>query len=151
MSDNYVHIIPVQPGLVPDQERQQEAVLYFRSIAPTASEVSASTSDDLRFIHCGGNFERICCPFCKATIEVPLWHKWMNADYGAKGFTLTQHIMPCCATTHTLQELVYEWPQGFARWDLQAMNPEIGKLSDEHRGRFEEILGCPVRIIYERM
>jgi len=150
MSDDYVHIIPEEAGFVPEEKRQLDAIAYFRSIAPRASEVITSTSDDLKFIHCGGNFGKICCPSCGATIGLRLWQEWMNVDYGEKGFALTQHTLPCCAARHTLHELAYEWPQGFARWDLQAMNPDID-LSDVHRSRFEEILGCPVRIIYEHM
>ena len=64
MSDHYIHIIPAKPGVVPDEAKQQAAVSYFRSIAPQASEVSSSVSDHLEFVHCGGNFGKICCPSC---------------------------------------------------------------------------------------
>ena len=59
--------------------------------------------------------------------------------------------MRCCGAQHTLHDLAYVWPQGFARCDVCAMNPNIGKLSDDQRSRFEEILDCPVRVIYEHL
>lgn len=151
MSDHYIHIIPAKPGVVPDEAKQQAAVSYFRSIAPQASEVSSSVSDHLEFVHCGGNFGKICCPSCGAEIEMEFWQGWMDQDYGDKGFTLVKHLMPCCGGQHTLHDLVYEWPQGFTRCDVCAMNPNIGELSDEQIAHFEAILGCPVRVIYKHV
>lgn len=151
MSDDYIHIIPHEPGVVPDEAKQQAAVSYFRSIAPQASEVGSTVSDHLEFIHCGANFEKICCPACGAEIEIGLWQDWMDRGYSNEGFTLVKHSMPCCGAHHTLHDLAYEWPQGFARCDVRAMNPYIGELSVEERARFEAILGCRIRVIYEHM
>ena len=151
MSDDYIHIIPEEPGVVPEQPKQEAAVSYLRKIAPRADEVSSSVSDHLQFIHCGGNFGKICCRSCGAEIDMERWQDWMDQDYSDKGFTLMQHPMPCCGAQHTLHDLAYEWPQGFARFDVCATNPNIGKLSDEQRCQFEAILGFPVRAIYEHL
>ena len=151
MSDDYVHIIPADPGYIPDTAARQAAVSYLRSIAPQACEVTCSVYDHLRFVHCGGNFEKISCPSCGAEIDTGLWHDWMDLDYCGQGFRLVQHPMPCCDAHHTLHDLAYDWPQGFARCDVRATNPQIGKLSDEQIGQIEAILGCPVRVIYEHM
>src|SRR2546423_8567282 len=70
MSDNYVHIIPEEPGLVPDAAKHQVAVAHFRGIAPRAGEITASVSGSIEFIHCGANFEKILCPSCGAVIDV---------------------------------------------------------------------------------
>ncbi len=75
----------------------------------------------------------------------------MEADYDGTGFQLIQQRMPCCGARHTLHDLAYEWPLGFSRCDICAMNPGLGKLSDEQRARFEAILGCRVRVIYEHL
>jgi len=151
MSDDYIHIIPSKPGEVPEEGKRKAAAAYFRSIAPKADEVGVTISKHLQFIHCGGNFGKICCPACGAEIELDLWQDWMNADWDEKGFTLRPHAMPCCGVKHTLHDLAYEWPQGFARCDVRAKNPNIGKVSNEQRVRFEAILGCPIRVIYEHM
>ena len=73
------------------------------------------------------------------------------ADFHEKAFILVRHNLPCCGAQHTLHELKYEWPQGFARFNLCAENPSIGKLSTKQQRQFESILGCPVRIIYQHL
>jgi len=92
MSDDYVHVIPDEPGLVPDDDSRQNAVAYFRSIAPKAGEITVSVSDYVEFVHCGQNFERIPCPSCGAVIELSRWRGWMNEDFQGKGkgFLLTK-------------------------------------------------------------
>ena len=47
--------------------------------------------------------------------------------------------------------LVYEWPQGFGRFALDAMNPNIGKLKAMDRMELEEILGTKLRVIYQHI
>jgi len=153
MSDDYVHIIPEEPSLVPDTAKHQAAVAYFRGIAPRAGEITASVSESVEFIHCGANFGKILCPSCGVEIDLRQWQDWMDIDFQGKGrgFVLSKHVLPCCSARYSLHDLNYEWPQGFARFEVCAENPNIGKLSEEQRGRFEQILGCPVRIIYEHM
>jgi hypothetical protein len=46
---------------------------------------------------------------------------------------------------------VYEWPQGFGRFALDAMNPNIGILQDRYKLEFEEILGTKLRVIYQHI
>jgi hypothetical protein len=43
--------------------------------------------------------------------------------------------------------LNYDWPQGFARFRIEAKNPNLAKLPEETLHQFEEILGCKTRII----
>ena len=151
MSDDYIYVIPANPDFVPDETRQQLAIAYFRSISLKAEEVIASVSDHITFVHCGGNFEKIHCPSCGAEIEISLWQDWMDEDYKDKHFILNKHSMPCCQTKQTLNDLKYTWPQGFARYKICAMNPNTAKLSEEQRNRFEQIFGCPVKMIYQHI
>jgi len=151
MSDNYIYIIPEPVGIVPDAGKLNAAVDYFRSIAPRTDEISTWSTDALEFVDCGGNFERIGCPACTKGLDEDFWKDWMNSDFSEAGFILTHRAMPCCGAECTLHDLAYEWPEGFARSGVKAMNPSIGKLSDEHRARFESILGCRVRVIYQHI
>lgn len=136
---------------MPDEAKGQSAVVYFESIAPEADEVAVSRSERLEFIHCGANFGKILCPSCGTLIDLKAWQEWMDQDFQgkAKGFVLSRRALPCCAASVSLHDLKYEWPQGFARFSISAQNPNIGRLSQEHRRRFEQLLGTSVRVIYE--
>jgi hypothetical protein len=61
--------------------------------------------------------------------EVHLWNDWINSDISDRGFILTRRTMSRCGAELTLHDLSYEWPQGFSRSGVRAMNPNIGKLS----------------------
>jgi hypothetical protein len=48
-----------------------------------------------------------------------------------------------------LNDLVWEWPAGFAKFILEAMNPRLqGRLPEERQSQTETILGCGLRQIY---
>jgi hypothetical protein len=151
MSDNSVLVLPCDPVMVPDEARLRAAVSYFRSIAPDANDVNMLVSERIVFVDCGSNFERVRCPSCRAVIELRNWRSWMDLDFDGEGFTFAPHSMPCCGAEHLLNELTYEWPQGFSRCQVYAVNPHIGELSDGQRRRFEQILGCPVRVVYRHV
>jgi hypothetical protein len=73
----------------------------------------------------------------------------MDEDY-ANGFRLGSYSLPCCGKPTTLNDLVYEWPQGFGRFAIVAMNPGIEKVSDRQKAELEKTLGTPLRVIYRR-
>jgi hypothetical protein len=150
MSDNRIALIPEDPRFVPDASRQLRARERFAEIAPEADEIEIKVSEKVEFFHCGANFERILCPSCGSEISVAWWQERMDEDYG-DGFKLASYATPCCATKCTLHQLSYEWPQGFGRFALDAMNPNIGKLDDRSKQEFEEILGTRLRVIYQHL
>ena len=77
------------------------------------------------------------------------WNERMDDDYTkGKGFKLASYPTPCCGGQCTLHELIYEWPQGFGRFALEARNPNIGKLQERYKQELEEILGTKLRVIY---
>ena len=151
MSDNWIALIPKDPRHVPDAERQSRARARLAEIAPDADEIEIKVSDQIEFVDCGANFERIRCPSCNTEISVEWWQERMDADCVDGGFTLRQYAMSCCGVGHSLDQLLYEWPQGFARFVIGAMNPKIDKLSDEQKAEFEEVLGTPLRVIYQHI
>jgi hypothetical protein len=150
MSDNYITFIPEDPTLVPEAARQAQARDRFAQIAPEADEINLKISESVAFFNCGGNFERILCPACHAEISVEWWQDRMHDDY-SNGFKLAKYKAPCCKAACTLHELIYEWPQGFGRFALEAMNPNIGRLDDDLKKEFEEILGTELRVIYQHI
>jgi len=44
--------------------------------------------------------------------------------------------------------LRYVWPAGFARFVLEAMNPNISDLTAAEQGMLQETLGCRLRRIW---
>lgn len=150
MSDDWIILIPEDPRFVPDGSRQFRAKLRLVELAPEAHEITAEESDTVRFLDCGGNFERILCPSCGSEVPIEWWQERMGDDF-ADGFLLRTYEVPCCSRCLTLQELVYIWPQGFGRFTLSAMNPNLGKLNDTHKNELENILGTPLRVIYRHI
>jgi hypothetical protein len=150
MSDNWITLIPEDPWFVPDEARRQRARDRFAEMAPDADEVELKVSEKVNFFDCGENFERIRCPSCGAEVPVPWWQDRMDKDY-SDGFTLQSYATPCCGASWTLHDLVYEWPQGFGRFALDAMNPNLGEMDDGFRRELEEILGTRLRVIYQHI
>jgi hypothetical protein len=150
MSDNWIALIPEDPRIVPDAAKRQRARDRFAEIAPDADEIEIKVSEKVEFFECGANFERVLCPSCSAEIPVDWWQDRMDEDSG-DGFKLASYATPCCGNKCTLHELVYEWPQGFGRFALDAMNPNIGELEDKYKREFETILGTKLRVIYQHI
>jgi hypothetical protein len=150
MSDNWITLIPEDPRFIPELVKQSQARERFAEIAPEAAEIEIKVCDKIEFFDCGANFERILCPSCGAEIPVAWWQDRMDEDYG-NGFMLASYATPCCGAQNTLQELVYEWPQGFGRFAIDAMNPNIGKLEDRCKHELEQILGTKLRVIYQHI
>lgn len=149
MSDNWITLIPKDPQHVPDSVRRVRARNRFAEIAPDSDQIEIKVSDQIAFFDCGSNFERVCCSSCGAEVLSEWWQERMDRDYSDGGFQLIQFAMPCCHAKLTLDDLSYEWPQGFARFALDAMNPSIGKLNEEYKIEFEEILATRLRVIYQ--
>jgi hypothetical protein len=67
------------------------------------------------------------------------------------GFKLARYVTPCCHMKCTLDELIYDSPQGFARFALDAMNSNIVKLDDKYKREFERMLDTKLRVIYRHI
>jgi hypothetical protein len=123
-----------------------------RELTPKADEVKIEVTDKTRFEHCGGVFEGIRCPSCAKEIEVGQWQDWMDEDFGDdRDFKLKPIKLPCCGASKTLHDFDYRPPQGFARFSLEAMNPNIGEIPKQGLIAMEQTLGCSLRVIYRRM
>lgn len=147
MSDHWIVLIPEDPWFVPDETKQRLARDSFAAIAPEADEIDTEVSTNVAFFDCGANFERIFCPSCGDEIAAAWWQERMAEDY-AEGFTLSVYSTPCCNAKRTLHELVCDWPQGFGRFAIKAMNANIGVLDEAYKHEFEAILGTRLRVIY---
>ncbi len=66
-------------------------------------------------------------------------------------FNLKEVELPCCGHRCTLNDLRYDFDQGFSRWGVDVMNPNIETLDDATVARFESILGCKVKVVYQHI
>jgi hypothetical protein len=147
MSDNILRLIPTVPDYVPDAEAQNQARKLLASHLPQAREVYIELSDTVRFVDQGGNFERVRCPVCGVTLETEWWQQAMDTAYETE-FRELGITTPCCASGVSLNDLIYDWPAGFARFSLEALNPNVRDLEDKMKRKLEELLGCELRRIW---
>jgi len=150
MSDSWIIIIPESPDFVPTQDAQQHAVALFWRIAPESEEVKAETTATLRLIDCGENLSQIVCPVCDKELDIYWWQDRMQEEADS-GYTLRAMDLPCCHARVSADQLKYDWPQGFSRFSVEAMNPNIGDISEENMREFERLLGCKVRKILQHI
>ena len=121
-----------------------------KEFAPSSDDVKLETTESIRFIDCGGNFERVLCPDCGSEIAMDWWAARIGEEFDG-GVRLQKLALSCCGARRSLAELDYEWPQGFARFSLSARNAGVGEVSDEVKEEFERRLGCKLRIVYQHL
>jgi hypothetical protein len=150
MSDNWLILIPTDPSFEPAPGAASKAVAFLEAELPAADEVKAESTPEIRFIDCGANLETIQCPHTGKTIPMEKWGEIMSTaaegDFVDLGF-----ICPCCGKQSSLDKLLYHFPQGFAKFSLEAMNPNVPSLTDAQIGEVERILGCRLTVIWQHI
>jgi hypothetical protein len=147
MSDNFLLLIPERPTWVPSASAREAAVRLLQQALPLADDVSSAVTDEVRFVDCGANFESVRCPRCGTDLG-EWWTLAMEVAHEHKFRDLVA-TTPCCAARLSLNDLVYSWPMGFARYTLEALNPVIGtELPGRLQPRLEKLLGCRLRVIW---
>jgi hypothetical protein len=146
MADTYLRIIPADPGCVPSALARERALGVLRSAAPMADDFASQVTDDVRFVDCGSNFETVRCPRCGE--DIGEWWSFIMEMGHEQHFRDLRVTTPCCGARTTLNELLYSWPAGFARYTLEALNPGVGSLPERVLDRLADALGSPVRVIW---
>jgi hypothetical protein len=149
VSENWIRLISVDPQYIPDLFQQKRAIKELAIIAPEA-DITVQLYDTIQLFDCGGNFERVLCPSCKTEVSVDWWAERLNEDY-ENGFKLATYVLPCCNARCTFNEMVYEWPQAFGKFSLEARNPNIGMLNEKDKNVLEEILGTSLIVVYQHL
>ena len=149
MSDSYLIIIPTDPHWQADADAAEKAGRAVAGLAPAAEDIEAFALDEVEFFDAGENFESAKCPHCGADVT-EWWPEAMDrADELAFGdLSVT---MPCCGRPASLNDLVYDMPQGFAQFAISVTEPGIETLDGDAVRRIGEALGHPVRVIWQRV
>ncbi len=147
MSDNWLRFIATDPGWVPSGLATEAAVELLVKWLPDADEVRSSVRDHVEFVDQGANFEHVYCPTCRAVLAEDWWGDAMTrASQG--GFEDLAVSTPCCGRATSLNELDYDWPAGFARFVVEALNPGVSDLTKPQVDELAQALGTPLRRIW---
>ncbi|MBO9553179.1 hypothetical protein [Cellulomonas sp.] len=144
MSDNYLRLFPTDRTWLPTSEQADRAVATLRVLAPSAQEIAAEVYGMVTFIDQGANLERIGCPACHAELDLEWWSEQM-ARRDEHDFVTLDVEAPCCGAATTLDDLVYDWPAGFASVELSVLNPDRSWLSADELNTVAAAVGHPLR------
>jgi hypothetical protein len=150
LSDNWLRLIPTDPTFVPgaaDARRTLELLEQFAPAAVTGEAAGEVNAEAVVFIDAGTNFGSVTCPWCGAAIDIGWWQDCMGVAAESEFNDLLTRTR-CCDVTTSLNDLNYEWSQGFARWWLEVMNPATPALSRQQLDALSDALGHLVRAVY---
>jgi hypothetical protein len=150
MSDFWMRVIPTVPGWLPSEDAAEVARQRMVELCPGARAVSAMTHDSVEFIDQGANLLAVRCPVCGSELDGDWWGAAMGE--AAEGeFTDLAVTAPCCGTATSLNDLAYDWPAGFARFELNVEGPDRSWLTEQELGSVAVALGHPVRQILRHL
>ena len=144
-------IIPTDPNWQPDRLSGNRALAIVTALAPGAPDgvevdIDMTWHDTVAVDDCGANLERITCPHCGGSLYTDWWSDLLE-EHAESEFTTLVAEVACCGTATSLDALDYDWPCGFARFEIAVWNPECHRFSAEDLTALGGILGHPVRQI----
>jgi hypothetical protein len=151
MSDFYASVIPADVLWQPSHEAAAQAEEYVRHAFPDpdgmAQSIQVSFYDRITAVDAAENLLRITCPGCGARIALDWYHDLLEEAEGE--FDTLAVTVPCCDALLGLDTLLFEWPCGFARFEIAVANPSRpeGAFSAAELDAIAAILGHPVRQI----
>ena len=141
MSDNLLKIIPTNPNFVPDQSNQDRAKKFLKGIFKNVN-VEITTTAEIEFVKQGSNFENVTCNYCGKEIDMDIWQHAMDIAH-KNHFNNLSFETPCCHKSTSLNDLNYNSPAGFAKFQITISNPDQDiEITQVHE--LEKILGSPV-------
>ncbi|MFD8781106.1 hypothetical protein [Kitasatospora sp. NPDC059599] len=152
MSDDVLSVIPADPYWQPEPAAAERAVAVVAGLveADDDAEVEVGWYERPTVVDCGENLERIGCPHCGGLIE-PVWWADLSEEHAADGFATLAVTVPCCGSATTLDVLGYDWPCGFARFEIEVWNPERLCFAEAELAVIAAALGHPVRQVRARL
>jgi hypothetical protein len=145
MSDTILKLIPSNPGFIPDKE-SLIAARSFLDIAFKGSEIEVIQTENIEFVDQGANFESMNCNLCGQLIDDETWQDAMDMAYETH-FENLAFTTPCCAQTSSLNNILYTWPAGFAKFCISILNPAVD--AEQHQlAEIERILGISIKKIW---
>lgn len=147
MSTNLLILIPTEPTYRPASAFAKRAQALLHTYFSQTAEVTASLSEKVAFIATGGNLERVLCPCCQSVLDEQWWMAAMERADDETRFTDLTVTLPCCGRVSSLNDLQYEWPTGFARFQLQIRDP-TNEIDEATFQELERVLACSLKKIW---
>ncbi|MFF4653051.1 hypothetical protein [Streptomyces sp. NPDC001380] len=149
MSDDVLSVIPTDPWWQPDRAAAERTAALVADLAfglpgDMEAEIDTTWYEAPTVVDCGANLERIGCPRCTAPIDTEWWADLLESHSG-DGFPTLAVEVPCCGAATSLDALDYDWPCGFARFEIAVWNPERDWFSNEDLAAVAGTLGHPVK------
>lgn len=149
VSDNWIRLIPTAPTWKPESTAAEAALAYvsglFAGPGDSTDEVSAEYHDRVSMIDSGVNTASFTCAACSVVTDVD-WVFEVVDERSADPSDLNV-VLPCCGAPASLNDLNYDWPMGFARFEICVLNGTRAQceLDESELRQVGELLGHPVR------
>jgi hypothetical protein len=158
VSENALSVMPAGPRWQPAPDAGDRAAALVLELVsgppdadhtshagPDAVELDVDRYEALTPVDCGQNLASIRCPHRDGPID-PRWYRAPLDEYDEQGDGLpTLDVTTrCCATGTSLDRSDYDWPCGFARFEIAAWNPRRSFPTTEEPAD-ARVLGHPVR------
>jgi hypothetical protein len=121
-----------------------------RSWFSEADAVTVEAGNGVVLLDAGENFHTVSCRACTGRLDLDWWREAMGRADRALCSDLTV-TCPLCSAVGSLNDLDYDWPQGFASWSLEIMNPDTAEMSPEQVAELATLIGHPIRVIYQHI
>jgi hypothetical protein len=146
MSANILKLISTDASFAPEAAAIAAARSTLAAALPDAHKIEANLHPTIEFIDPGGNWEGVRCANCGTNLDDAWWAAVVENAYEKRFIDLTVYL-PCCSVWWSLNDLDYVWPAGFARFSLEATDPN-GDLTVEQIAALERILGTRLKRIW---
>lgn len=145
MPDYIVKIMPTDCTCSVTNE-QANRILKFIKSKIKADDIKTFIYETPVFVDCGSNLKAISCPYCGEELDFSWWGECMNTASEDR-FNKLSVTMPCCGKESTLNDLLYDFPCGFACIEFDILNP-VTNFDNETLSIIEDLLGNSIRVIH---
>ncbi|MFI6261676.1 hypothetical protein [Micromonospora sp. NPDC051006] len=149
MSDFYVSLIPTDVNWQPTSAAATEAGAYVRRVFPdpdgVQQDITVEFYDRITVVDAGESVQQITCPHCDRDIPTDWYDDLIEETEGEFDSLIVS--VPCCETAVALDTLKFDWPSGFARFEIAIANPARVEyeFTPDEIDAVEAILGHPLR------
>ena len=152
VSDSYIRLIPTSPTWEPVAAAADVATKYvaglFAGPSDSVDEVAHEFYGEVTVIDSGVNTESAKCSSCGAAVDLA----WVFEVIGERAEDLSQLnvVLPNCGDASSLNDLEYDWPMGFASFEICVLNGSRDQyeLQPDELERLGSLLGHPVRQVW---